>query len=268
MQINGHNIYLELNGPTDGPVVILLHHGLGAVRAWSWQVPALVDAGYRVLAYDRFGYGRSDPRNDLDLPTFTTDLDDLFSLMDQLGIQQAALMGHSDGGTIALYFAIQQPQRVSCIITVAAHIYVEPKMEPGIQEVRRAFECDERFRKALQSVHGEKYDAVFHNWFVGWHRMNPSGWDMRLILGKVSCPALIVQGVDDEHATPQHAMDIARSINNAELWLLPGAKHMLPQENYAEFNPKIIDFLRAYSQLSFKGGRENAAGATLCLAKS
>ena len=268
MQINGHNIYLEQSGPKDGPVVILLHHGLGAIKAWSRQVTALVEAGYRVLAYDRWGYGRSDPRRSLDLPGFATDLDDLLSLVDQQDIQQAALVGHSDGGTIALYFAIQHPQRVSCLITIAAHIYVETKMVPGILDVWRAFETDERFRKRLRSVHGEKFEGVFHNWFDGWHRMDPTGWDMRPSLGKVSCPALIVQGADDEHATPQHAIDIAGSIAGAELWLVDQAKHMLPQENYAEFNPKIIDFLQAHFQPSLKGGRENAAGATLCLAKS
>ena len=268
MQINGHNIYLEQIGAKDGPVVILLHHGLGAVKAWSRQVTALVEAGYRVLAYDRWGYGRSDARHSLDLPAFATDLDDLIDLMDQQDIQQAALVGHSDGGTIALYFAMQQPQRVSCLITIAAHIYLEPKMETGIREVRRAFETDERFRKGLRSLHGERFEDVFHNWFDGWRRIDPTGWDMRPTLIKVSCPALIVQGVDDEYATPQHAIDIAGSIAGAELWLVYKAKHMLPQENYAEFNPKIIDFLQAHSQLSLKGRRENAAGATLCLAKS
>src|SRR5512143_1178818 len=135
MQINGHDIYLEISGPEDGPVVILLHHGLGTVKAWSRQVTNLVETGYRVLAYDRWGYGRSDPRDGLDLPAFTTDLDDLLCLMDQLDIPQAALMGHSDGGTIALYFATQQPKRVRCLITIAAHIYLEPKMVPGILEV-------------------------------------------------------------------------------------------------------------------------------------
>ena len=248
MLINSHNINIELNGPENGPVVVFLHHGLGSVKAWRQQVPALVEAGYRVLVYDRWGYGGSDPRQSLDIPAFTSDLDDLLSLLIKLEIPDAAMIGHSDGGTIALYFATQQPRRVSCIVTIAAHIYVEPKMEPAILEIDQAFEADARFRKSMQRNHGDKYNSVFHNWFDGWHTIKSLSWDMRPILGQISCPALIVQGADDEHATPQHARDIARSIRGAELWLLPGAKHMLPQENYAEFNPKVLRFLQAHTR--------------------
>lgn len=241
--MNAHNLYVEHFGPENGPVVVLLHHGLGSVRAWRGQVPALIEAGFRVVAYDRWGYGGSDARPGLDLPTFGTDLEDLRALLDNLGIQFTALVGHSDGGTIALYFAARHPQRVSCLVTVAAHIYVESKMEPGILDIKQSFEHDERFRMGMQYAHGEKYEAVFHNWFDGWHRIESLGWDMRPVLGQIRCPALIVQGEEDEHATPQHAKDIAGSIPGADLWLIPGAKHMSPQENKAEFNPKILQFL-------------------------
>jgi pimeloyl-ACP methyl ester carboxylesterase len=134
---------------------------------------------------------------------------------------------------------------VCCLVTVAAHIYVEAKMEPGILGVKQAFDSDERFRIGLRNAHGEKYASVFTNWFDGWHRLESLGWDMRSILGNIGCPALIVQGEEDEHATPQHAQDIAQAIPEAELWLLPGAKHMLPQENSGEFNKRLLKFLHS-----------------------
>jgi pimeloyl-ACP methyl ester carboxylesterase len=243
MVINGRNLYVESNGPENGPVVVLLHHGLGSARAWRGQIQALGKAGYRVVAYDRWGYGGSDVRSGLDLPTFTTDLDDLRLLLEQLGIQRAALVGHSDGGTMTLYFAAQQPDRVSCLVTVAAHIYVEPKMEPGILGIRQTFEQDERFREGLRRAHGEKYESVFHNWFDGWYCPEYLDWDMRPVLRQIRCPALIVQGEEDEHATPQHAKDIAGAIPGAELWLVEGARHMLPQENAEEFNSRLLQFL-------------------------
>jgi pimeloyl-ACP methyl ester carboxylesterase len=247
VSVNSHNLYFEQNGPVDGPVVVLLHHGLGSVRAWREQVPALVEAGYRVLAYDRWGYGESEGRPGLDLPTFTTDLEDLRCFLDIFGIQHATLIGHSDGGTIALYFSAMYPEHVKCLVTVAAHIYLEPKMAPAIRIIKQAFEQDERFRKGMQSAHGEKYEEVFHNWFDGWHRSEVPGWDMRQVLDQIRCPSLIVQGEADEHASPQHAMDIATSIVNAELWLVAGAKHMVPQENSVEFNQKVLQFLKDHA---------------------
>ncbi len=244
MEINGHNLNVELFGPENGPSVVLLHHGLGSVKAWREQIPALIDAGYHVVAYDRWGYGGSDARAGLDLPTFDTDINDLHNMLEQLSVRQTALVGHSDGGTIALYYAAQYPEQVTCLVSVAAHIYVEPKMEPGILGIQRAFECDEHFRKGLRYAHGTKYEAVFHNWFDGWHRVESLCWDMRPILSQLRCPVLVVQGEADEHATPQHAKDIAQAIPRAELWLIPGSGHMLPQEDTNIFNSRLLQFLK------------------------
>jgi pimeloyl-ACP methyl ester carboxylesterase len=120
--LGGRSFYIESNGPETAPAVVLLHHGLGSTRAWRRQVPALVQAGYRVINYDRRGYGGSDVRERIDVPWFEDDQADLRMLLDAYGIESAALVGHSDGGTIALYFAACHPQRVSRLATVAAHI--------------------------------------------------------------------------------------------------------------------------------------------------
>jgi pimeloyl-ACP methyl ester carboxylesterase len=245
--VNGHNLLVEQYGIGNGPAVVLMHHGLGSIKAWRGQIPALVGAGYRVVAYDRWGYGGSDARPALDLPTFATDVCDLHSLIDQLGIKRSALVGHSDGGTLALYFAAQVPQLVSCLVAIAAHVYVELKMEPGILGVQQAFDNDERFRNGLRLAHGDKYEAVFHNWFEGWHRDEFLTWDMRLVLKRINCPALIVQGEEDEHATPQHALDIAAAIPGAQAWIIPHAAHMLPLEDADIFNPELLQFLGKFA---------------------
>jgi pimeloyl-ACP methyl ester carboxylesterase len=66
---------------------------------------------------------------------------------------------------------------------------------------------------------------------------------MRPLLGSITCPALIIQGEQDEHASPRHAQDIAEAIPGAKCWLLPGAGHMLPQDAAEAFNPQVIDFI-------------------------
>ena len=228
----------------------MLHHGLGSSKSWRGQVPSLVQAGYQVIVYDRWGYGESDAREGLDIPSFSIDLKDLRSLLDQFEIQRAILVGHSDGGTISLYFAAQQPERVSCLVAVAAHVYIERKMENGIQGVQQAFKTDERFRTGLRYAHGDKYEVVFYNWFNNWYTPESVEWDMRPLLSQIRCPTLVVQGEEDEHATPQHAMDISGSIPDAELWLLPGARHMLPQENVAELNTKMLKFLKDHVNIT------------------
>ncbi len=245
MKVNNHHLHIETHGPEGAPVVVFLHHGLGSTRAWRGQVPAFVEAGYRVIVYDRWGYGQSDPRPQLDVPGFEDDLADLKETLERLNVERSTFVGHSDGGTLALYYAVRYPERVSVMVTVAAHIYLEPKMEPGILSIKAAFENDERFRKGLQRVHGEKFESVFWNWFNGWHKPEALHWDMRPLLKKISCPVLIVQGEEDEHATPQHAIDVAEAIPNAELWLEPGAGHMFPQDQPEKFNKRLLKYMSA-----------------------
>jgi pimeloyl-ACP methyl ester carboxylesterase len=242
ISINGHNLYVEEAGPADGRAIFLLHHGLGSLKSWRKQVPELAAHGYRVIVYDRWGYGRSDPRSGFSMPLSRQDVKDLVSLMDYYDLEKAVLTGHSDGGTIALYFAAQFPQRVSLLVIVAAHIYLEEKMEPGIEGLRQLYEDQPKFREALRREHGDKVDDVFYGWYNGWREEGNQGWDMRPSLKHITCPVLVVQGLQDEHATPQHARDIAVQTADSELWLVPGGGHMLPQDNPTEFNNRVLAF--------------------------
>ena len=246
LSINGHNLYVEEAGPADGRAIILLHHGLGSLKSWKKQILVLAAHGNRVIVYDRWGYARSDPRPGFSMPLFKEDGKDLVSLMDYYDLEKAFLIGHNDGGTIALYFGAQYPQRLSLLVTVAAHIYLEEKMDPGIEELRQLYEDQPKFREALRREHGDKVDDVFFSWYFGWREEENLDWDMRLSLKHITCPVLVVQGSNDEHASPQHACDIAAQIKDAELWLVPGAGHMLPQDNPTEFNDRLLEFTQKY----------------------
>jgi pimeloyl-ACP methyl ester carboxylesterase len=250
LKINSHQLYVEVHGTGGAPVVVLMHHGLGATGAWRNQIPVLVGAGYQVIVYDRWGYGQSDFREVLDIPAFAQDQADLQNLLDQLRVEHVGLIGHSDGGTIALaYAARDMEQQVTCLVCVAAHIYIEPKMQPGIEAIKGEFEHGRRFRASLERLHRSNTERMFYNWFDGWHRPECLGWDLRPALQSIRCPAFIVQGLEDEHATPQHARDLAAAIPGAELWLEPGAKHMFPQDSPEVFNPRLVKFLRRYSHV-------------------
>ena len=149
MRINGHNLNVEFTDPPAG------RRWCCCTTGWARSAPGRKPslpwrrAGLRVIAYDRWGYGKSDPRPELGLPTFEADQADLLSLLDELQVERAALVGHSDGGTIALYFAAAHPERVAKLVSVAAHIYVEPKMEPGMQMIRRTYESDADFQRKI-----------------------------------------------------------------------------------------------------------------------
>jgi pimeloyl-ACP methyl ester carboxylesterase len=243
LEINGRLLSIESTGPVDGPVVVFLHHGLGAIRSWKAQIPVFSAAGYQVLVYDRWGHGNSGHRQHWSMPDFEPDLADLEAILSEFGHRQVVLIGHSDGGNIAMLYALTHPDQVTRLVIIAAHIYVEPKMTSGIQAVRENFEGDPRFRSQMRRVHGENTERVFWGWFNGWTNPGLLDWDMRSQLNQISTPTLVVQGREDEHASPEHARDLADTIPEAELWLVPEASHMLPQQIPDKFNQRSLVFL-------------------------
>ncbi|UCF28446.1 MAG: alpha/beta hydrolase [Chloroflexota bacterium] len=242
-EINRHSLCIETIGPDDGPVVIFLHHGLGAIHSWKGQISAFSQAGYQVITYDRWGHGKSAPRENYAMPYFEPDLADLEAILSEYNHRQVAFIGHSDGANIAMLYTLAHPKQVTCLVVVAAHIYIEPKMISGIQSVRKSFENDQRFRSGMQRVHGENTEPVFWGWFNGWTNPAIEDWDMRAEIKRISSPTLVVQGIEDEHASHQHARDLADSIPGAELWLVPGAGHMLPQQMPDNFNSRLLQYL-------------------------
>lgn len=243
LEINGHNLYIETYGPNSGDAILLLHHGLGAVRSWKEQKHIFARCGYRVTVYDRWGHGKSAARENWSMPYFKEDLADLQAILDTLEIPRAVLIGHSDGGKIAMYYTISNPHRIVSLVLVSAHIYIEGKMEPGIKSVKHDFENDHRFQAKMRRVHGEKSEALFWGWYNGWTSTDVLGWDMRPGINQITCPTLVIQGKEDEHASPQHAQDIAAAIPHSELWLVPDAGHMLPQDYAEEFNKRVLEFI-------------------------
>ena len=181
------------------------------------------------------------------MPLFTVDVDDLATLLSLEDIERVILVGHSDGGTISLYFAAQYPELVSGLVTIAAHIYIEEKMMQGIKEIYTSYLGDEKFQNGLARIHGENAGNVFNNWYNGWNVDQVTDWDMRDVLGGIKCPVLVVQGEDDEHATANHAIDLANNLPEAELWLVPGVGHMLPQDIPGQFNDRLIGFIESIS---------------------
>ena len=110
----GANLYVETHGPAAGPPVLLLHGGIGSADDWAAQVPALVEAGYRVVAMDCRARGRS-TWGEAPL-TFAGMTADALAVLDALGIAQADLIGWSDGAIIGLHLAINHRERLRKLV--------------------------------------------------------------------------------------------------------------------------------------------------------
>ena len=244
--VRGHRLHwLELGDPR-APAVVLLHSGLGSAREWSAKLEELAAQGYRAIAYDRWGYGLSDSRAGFAPPGFGQDVSDLLNLLDVWGVPRVALIGLSDGGTVALELAARHPERVARVVAAAAHAYVEDKTLLGIRELEQQYAGNPAFRERLELRHGRRTADIARDWFAGWLRDDARRWDILPELASVRCAALIVQGTSDAFATVEHARAIVGAIPGARLVLLEGVGHMVLQEATERFDRMVRDFLGDY----------------------
>lgn len=118
LDLDGTSIYYVERGPETGPAVIMLHGLLGSTQDWDSTLDALADAGYRAIAFDLPPFGLSSKSPDLDFSA-RAQAERAIGLMDALGIDQATIIGHSAGGTIAGTIAERYPERVNRLVLVA-----------------------------------------------------------------------------------------------------------------------------------------------------
>lgn len=211
------------------PTLIFLHEALGSVALWKGYPTLLCEAlQCNGVVYDRMGHGRSSPfskARDNDYLEVEALLY-LRELIDKLGLKKPILIGHSDGGTIALIYAARYSAQLSGIITEAAHIYVENDGADGMQTAIHQFEHTV-FKEKLAKYHGEKTEALFYAWADTWTSEAFSSWNIEKQLAEINCPALILQGAQDEYASQQHMWDIAEGIgDNARGILIENCGHI------------------------------------------
>lgn len=181
--------------------IVLLHEGLGSVSTWR-EFPARLArrTGRAVFAYGRRGHGRSDARGaPLTVRFMHDEAAVLPRVLDAAGIARAVLFGHSDGGSIALLAAAQEPARVQALVLEAPHVFVEGVSVASITRIREQYSTTNlRARLARHHVH---VDEAFFGWSDVWLSPAFREWNIEAQLASVVCPTLVLQGTGDEYGT-------------------------------------------------------------------
>ena len=254
LQVPGARLFY-LDGGGSGPALLLLHAGTGSARVWEHQWAPLGAAGYRVIAYDRRGYGRTtiDPQG----PTGTA-ADDLKALTDALGLDRFHLVGTAAGGIVAIDFALGFPERLRTLVvanslggvTDASYVALGQRLRP------REFAALPPDLREL----GPAYRAA-----------NPEGTDRWLALERVSrapgaappvqpakhivtfqmleglrVPTLLLTGGADMYTPPAALQLFAARIKGATSVVLPDVGHSAYWEQPEAFNRTVLDFLRRH----------------------
>ena len=238
---------LQPDGAAAGPTLVFLHEGLGSIALWrDFPTRLCQRLGLPGLAYDRWGHGQSEP---LDRPRdlrYLHDEAELFlpELLATMAVECPVLIGHSDGGTIALLYAARFPDRPPAIVTEAAHVFVEDITVAGIRAAGRAY-AETDLATRLVRYHGERTDSLFRAWHDRWLSPDFRTWNIEAELATVTCPTLVLQGDADQYGTPAQVEAIARAVSGpAETALLPGVGHTPHQEAPGQVLGLIETFLR------------------------
>ncbi|SDR75177.1 Pimeloyl-ACP methyl ester carboxylesterase [Nocardioides scoriae] len=268
MADDDHNLKVHDSGGEGRPVV-LIHGWPLSGAAWSEQVPILKDAGFRPIAYDRRGFGDSDPGDSYDYDALAGDLDNILTDLD---LSDVTLVGFSmGGGEVARYISLYGEDRLHSVVFAAA---VPPyllqgednpdgpltqdaasEMRSGLDADRDAFFDDftRRFFSAgdeLKVSDDQRQQAVAlcqkSDQDAALRCMDAFGTtDFRKDLEKVTVPTLVIHG-DSDSIVPLEGSGqrTHKTIEGSQLVVLEGAPHGCNVSHASEFNDALLEFLR------------------------
>jgi pimeloyl-ACP methyl ester carboxylesterase len=231
------------------PTLVFLHEGLGSVAMWKDFPDSFCRAhGFRGLVFSRYGYGRSTPRpKDERWPVrfmHAQAEEVLPALFAQLGIERPWLIGHSDGGSIALLYASMFPEAVSGVAAIAPHIFVEDLSVRSIEQAREVYLSTD-MRSKLARYHHDP-DSAFWGWNDIWLDPAFRAWNIEEELTRIRCPILAVQGADDEYGTLRQIEGIAAKAPQTRLVVLPDCGHSPHRDQPEALARELANFIASH----------------------
>ena len=228
------------------PPLVLLHDSLGCVELWR-DFPERLRAatGRRVIAYDRLGFGRSDPRAAPPSSGFIAEEAAVwFALLrERLGLQRFAVLGHSVGGGMGVNVAARFPLDCTALVTIAAQAFVEARTLQGLRAARVSFAEPEALGR-LARYHGDKAKSVLSAWLDTWLDPAFANWSLDDVLPGVRCPLLALHGELDEYGSAAHPRRIVeRAGGLASMEMLAGMGHVPQREQPDEIVRRVAGFL-------------------------
>ncbi len=246
-------------GEDQGQTVVLLHGGNYFAPAWEGTIDALAQAGFRVVAMDQIGYGRSSK------PIIPYSLNmhaaNIARVLDELEIERAAVVGHSFGGMKASRFALLYPDRTTHVALVNAIGLADGRAGRGWSEPRPA--AGRSYEAAVRTIRGHvaewdeaymEYVRIHYGWGLSgdWPRLAMvralNGDVMRSSTvvhdwPQIEAPALVVGGELDGPRFPELARDAAAAFPNGQVVLFPDVGHNPHWEAPDLLNPALVEFL-------------------------
>jgi len=254
IKINGAHIFYQTFGEADANrTPILLIHGstIDGSTEWSHIAPRLAGR-YKVFVLDCRGHGRSNNPNMS--YSFKELADDVATFIDAMGYERAHVIGHSNGGNVALVTLMEHPEVIQSCTIQAANAFVTQYIidrEPLIFDTERVANEAPEWKDEMIALHsevnGKEYWRDLLQLTMKEIISEPNYMPADLV--KVAKPTLVIMGADDKiNAPDKHAQFIAENIPGAELWIPEKTGHNVHKDCPDEWLAKVSDFLKEHEQ--------------------
>jgi epoxide hydrolase 4 len=274
-ETNGIRLHVVQAGPKSGIPVVLLHGFPEDWRSWKHQIPALVEAGCRVIIPDQRGYNLSDKPKGIKNYRIDELAKDILGLIDALGYEKVNLVGHDWGAVVAWMLAYQHPERLQHlgILNVPHPLVMRRFLMRDIEQIRRSWyvfffqlpwlpemgmRADD-WRGAVRALRGSGLIHTFTNediekykeaWsqpgaitaMINWYRAFRYPMNVPKEM-KIRVPTLMMWGMKDVALTHRMARPSMDHVDKGNLILIPDATHWVQRDAAEEVNHYLIDFL-------------------------
>lgn len=251
IEINGLSYHIKrIERDVNLPTIVFLHDSLGSVQLWRDFPEKLSEVtNCNVLIYDREGHGKSSPFVITERPINYLEIgaETLEQLLTKLQLNQVILFGHSDGATIALWYAAKYPNKTLATIVEGVHVFVEDETLNGIREAKIALE-NTNLLERVTKYHGDKTEMLFKLWMNTWLNPNYRDWNIEKDIKTITSPILIFQGKNDEFGTMQQVEKIKENVSSKVIdFLITDCGHN-PHKEQTDFTlEKTKEFILEYA---------------------
>jgi pimeloyl-ACP methyl ester carboxylesterase len=265
--INDLKVYYEVHG--EGEPILLLHHGFGSAKIFEAIYPQFVAHGFKVVLYDRRGFGRSDAGDDFQ-NFYETDryrpesLQELQALKELLDIRKSHIVGQCEGGVIGVDYAVKYPDEVITLTAASTQCYSDvPMAELNTAKLVNNFmSLEPQLQAKVVNWHGKDAESRY-NQFTKYGGAYGSGFfDLRPLLPLVPCPTLVLYPDRSSIFDVEQSVAFYRHLKQGELAVFPRCGHNTYEQRPEDYARTILDFIRR------SGGREvsKTQPAMTCLA--
>ena len=237
--------------PTSTPI-ILLHDSLGCVQLWRDFPLQLAETLNRsVVAYDRLGFGKSDPHaGPIKLDFIEQEARGSFrAVVQQLALSEFVVFGHSVGGGMAICCGAEYPATCRGVIAESAQVFVEELTLQGIRNAEQSFAAPAQLER-LRRYHGDKAEWVLDAWTSTWLSPAFESWTLDTELRHLRCPLLAIHGSKDDFGSAAHLERIGTRTKDATIEMMTDAGHTPHRENAGAVINSVRDWLCRTSPLS------------------